>query len=78
MSFVGCSCKFAAAVTGQQGVAHAIDLLRAEVDRTLALLVRHRSRDIESRTPYESETPGTNGCHRSGRSRRVPRARTLV
>jgi L-lactate dehydrogenase (cytochrome) len=36
--FVGRPFNFAAAVAGEAGVAHAIDLLRAEVDRNLAML----------------------------------------
>lgn len=36
--FVGRPFNFAAAVAGEPGVAHAIDLLRAEVDRNLAML----------------------------------------
>ncbi|CAN7367368.1 alpha-hydroxy-acid oxidizing protein [Acidovorax sp. LjRoot129] len=38
MVFVGRPFNFAAAVAGEPGVAHAIDLLRAEVDRNLAML----------------------------------------
>lgn len=38
MVFVGRPFNFAAAVAGEAGVAHAIDLLRAEVDRNLAML----------------------------------------
>lgn len=38
MVFVGRPFNFAAAVAGEPGVAHAIDMLRAEVDRNLAML----------------------------------------
>ena len=38
MVFVGRPFNYAAAVAGEAGVAHAIELLRSEVDRNLAML----------------------------------------
>ena len=46
--FVGRPFNYAAAVGGQQGVAHAIGLLRAEVDRNMAMLGINRLDEMDA------------------------------
>jgi len=46
--FVGRPFNYAAAVGGQQGVAHAIGLLRAEVDRNMAMLGINRLTEMDA------------------------------
>ncbi|HAP24563.1 MAG TPA: alpha-hydroxy-acid oxidizing enzyme, partial [Achromobacter sp.] len=46
--FVGRPFNYAAAVGGQQGVSHAIGLLRAEVDRNMAMLGINRLDEMDA------------------------------
>jgi len=46
--FVGRPFNYAAAVGGQTGVEHAIGLLRAEVDRNMAMLGINRLREMDA------------------------------
>jgi L-lactate dehydrogenase (cytochrome) len=55
--FLGRPFAYAAAVGGEEGVAHAIDLLRLEVDRDLAMLGMTSVEQIDSRCIRHAEGP---------------------
>jgi L-lactate dehydrogenase (cytochrome) len=55
--FVGRPFNYAAAVDGEAGVAVAIDLLRAEVDRDLAMLGATNCTELGPRHLFDKRTP---------------------
>ena len=56
--FVGRPFNYAAAVGGEAGVAHAIGLLRAEVDRNMAMLGINRLDELHPGLLRRDELPG--------------------
>ena len=56
--FVGRPFNYAAAIGGEAGVAHAIGLLRAEVDRNMAMLGINRLDELHPGLLRRDELPG--------------------
>ncbi|WP_447577872.1 alpha-hydroxy acid oxidase [Achromobacter kerstersii] len=59
--FVGRPFNYASAVGGQAGVAHAINLLRAEVDRNMAMLGINSVREMDASLLWRDGLPGASG-----------------
>ena len=57
-AFVGRPFNYAAAIGGEAGVAHAIGLLRAEVDRNMAMLGINRLDELHPGLLRRDELPG--------------------
>jgi L-lactate dehydrogenase (cytochrome) len=59
--FVGRPFNYASAVGGQAGVAHAINLLRAEVDRNMAMLGINSVREMDASLLWRDGLPSASG-----------------